>query len=96
MALPIPAAAAAAAVPPVAPAAPIGAPVAPRVPPITYRELFGDAANGPAPDCAANYLHGYRFQGRGIPPPALLRDQAVTLCDRQPMASSLCMAWGST
>lgn len=54
-------------------------------PPKTYRELLSDEANSPSPDRLANYLHGYRFDGGGIPAPATLRDQTVTLSDRQPM-----------
>ena len=55
--------------------------------PRTYRELFTDEANSPPPDRLANYLQGYRFDGAGdIPVPATLRDQTVTLSDRQPMA----------
>ncbi len=33
-----------------------------------------------------NYLHGYRFDGEGdIPVPTTLRDQTVSLSNRQPM-----------
>lgn len=61
--------------------------MAPLRRPITYRELLADEANNPAPGRLADYLSGYRFDGAaGIPAPATLRDQTVTLTDRQPMA----------
>ena len=56
-------------------------------PPRTYRELFLDESNSPSPDRLANYLQGYRFDGAGdVPVPGTLRDQIVTISDRQPMA----------
>lgn len=61
----------------------------PTPPPRTYRELYVDAANNPAPERTAGYLYGYRFTdptGGGIPTPATLKDQTITLSDRQPMA----------
>ena len=72
---------------PEVPAAPAVGATAPGRP-STYRELFADEANNPAPERLADYLSGYRFAGgAGIPAPAALRDQTVTLCDRcQPMA----------
>ena len=79
---------AAAAVPPVPPAAPAAAAI-PPVAPRTYRELYSDAAKNPPLDRTAGYLAGYRFTdegGPGVPTPASLRDQTVTLSDRQPMA----------
>lgn len=64
--------------------------VAPR----TYRELYADAANNPTFDRTAAYLAGYRFAGEGvIPTPIQLRDQTVSMSDRQPMAF-LCMIAG--
>lgn len=63
---------------------PLAAP-APR----TYRELYSDASNGPALDRLGGYLAGYRFTdggGAGVPTPVALRDQTVTLSDRQPMS----------
>ena len=57
--------------------------------PHTYRELYSDAANNPPPDRTARYLSGYRFAdpgGDGVPTPAGLRDQTITLSDRQHMA----------
>lgn len=65
-----------------------------REAPRTYRELYADAANNPAPDRTAGYLAGYRFAGEGvIPVPIQLRDQTVAMSDRQPMAF-LCMING--
>lgn len=62
--------------------------------PRTYRELYAEAANNPPRDRTAGYLAGYRFSGEGvIPTPTQLRDQTVTLSDRQPMAF-LCMING--
>jgi hypothetical protein len=69
---------------PGAPPAPVIGAVVPG-PPKSYRELLSDESNSPAPDRIANYLHGYRFDGGGVPAPATLRDQTVTLSDRQPM-----------
>jgi hypothetical protein len=63
--------------------------------PSTYRELLNDEANSPLPARMANYLQGYRFEGGGIPTPAVLRDQTVTLSDRQPMAF-LCLVQGAS
>jgi hypothetical protein len=76
------------------PPIPVGpAVVAPIVttPPRTYRELYSDASNNPAPDRTARFMAGYRFTdpggaAGGVPTPATLRDQTVTLSDRQPMA----------
>jgi hypothetical protein len=80
MALPVPPAG----VPPeAAPAAPVPPAVAPRA--SNYREWYSDESNGPAPGRTADYLFGYRFDGGGIPAPAALRDQSVTLSDRQPL-----------
>ena len=57
------------------------------VPPRTYRELLSNEANSPPPNRLGNYLEGYRFdRDDDIPTPATLRDQTVTLSDRQPMA----------
>ena len=92
MALPIPLAGA----PPVVPAVPVAPAVAamPLPPPVSsYRELLNDESNSPAHDRLANYLHGYRFTGGGIPAPAALRDQTVVLTDRQPM-TFLCLVQG--
>ena len=55
-------------------------------PPKCYREFFNDEVQSPARDRLANYLQGYRFSGENVPGPAALRDQTVTLSDRQPMA----------
>ena len=73
---------------PSAPGAGAGAAAPPvMAPPRTYRELFLDESNSPSPDRLANYLQGYRFDGAGdVPVPGTLRDQTVTLSDRQPMA----------
>ena len=80
-------------VPPEAGAPPVAAePVAPAfatLPPRTYRELYSDAANNPRLDRTAEFLSGYRFTdiaGGIVPTPATLRDQTITLSDRQPMA----------
>jgi hypothetical protein len=81
MALPVPLAG----VPPeAAPAAPVP-PAAAPIRASTYREWYSNAANGPTPERVANYLFGYRFDGGGVPAPAILRDQSVTLSDRQPL-----------
>jgi hypothetical protein len=75
-------------IPPAPPAAPAGAAIPPATP-RSYRELYSDAANNPPVDRTAGYLAGYRFNdegGVGVPTPASLRDQTVTLSDRQPMA----------
>ena len=70
-------------IPPVAPGA--AAPVV--APPRSYRELFLDETTSPPPGRLAQYLQGYRFDGaEDVPVPAALRDQTVTLSDRQPMA----------
>jgi hypothetical protein len=83
--------------PEVAPATPVGPAAAGAVPPVrpvTYRELMSDETNSPSPDRAANYLQGYGFDGAGgVPTPAALRDQTITLSDRQPMAF-LCLTPG--
>ena len=90
MALPIPAGAPPQ-VPPPGPGAPPGAPPVAALP-RTYRELLTNESNSPAPARLANYLQGYRFDGAGdIPAPAVLRDQTVTLSDRQPMAFLCCV-----
>lgn len=76
------------------PPAPLGAPAAPLAaigPPVprTYRELYTDVANNPPPERTARYPSGYRFTdlgGEGVPTPATLRNQTVTLSDRLPMA----------
>ena len=57
--------------------------------PRTYRELYSDVSNGPAVDRIGGYLAGYRFTdggGAGVPTPVALRDQTVTLSDRQSMS----------
>ena len=82
--------------PPPGHGAPPGAPpvAVPPVatPPRTYRELLTDESNSPVPARLANYLQGYRFDGAGdIPAPVTLRDQTVTLIDRQPMAFLCCV-----
>jgi hypothetical protein len=74
--------------PPLGGALPVATP-APR----TYRELYNDASNSPAPNQLANYMQGYRFDAGG-PAPAMLRDQTVVLSDRQPMAF-LCLVTGA-
>ena len=87
--------------PPVAGGAPVVAPVAgPGIPPVTvaaartYRESFFERGNVPTPDRVAGYLAGYRFtDASGVPTPAILRDQTVTLSDRQSMAF-LCLVPG--
>jgi hypothetical protein len=66
------------------------------VQPQTYRELFSDEANSPAPERIGQYLQGYRFTDRGagpVPVPAVLRDQTAVLSNRQPMAF-LCLTAG--
>ena len=81
MALPIPAGAPGGGPepPPAPPAAP-AAPMRPR----TYRELFTDEENGPAPGRLAEYLAGYRFDGgAGVPTPATLRDGGRALRHRR-------------
>ena len=98
MAHPVPPTAAAAAVPPTAdaagvpPAPPDGATVLPRA----YREeLYADAARNPAPERVAGFLAGFCFGGKeDIPTPVQLRDQAVALSDRQPMAFFLRLITG--
>lgn len=60
--------------------------------PNSYRELL--EANSPAPLMSADYLQGYRYDGGGgIPTPAALRDQTVTLSDHQPLPF-LCLVQG--
>ena len=86
MAQPVPPVAVA---PPPPPEVPQVAALPPTQPARTYRELYADASNNPAPDRTAGYLAGYRFTdpaGGLVPTPAALRDQTVTLSDRQPMA----------
>ena len=64
-------------------------PVPPPAPATTYRKLYSNAANSPALERTAGYVAGYRFIDGGVgavPTPAGLRDQAVSLSDRQPMA----------
>ena len=62
----------------------------PTPPPRTYRELYGTESSNPPLDRTARYLAGYRFaadpEGGAIPTPMALRDQTITLSDRQPMA----------
>ena len=59
----------------------------PPPPPRTYREWYANAAINVVPERIAGYLAGYRFAWDGdIPAPAQLRDQTVTISDRQPMA----------
>ena len=61
----------------------------PTPPPRTYRELYASAANNPTPERTARYLAGYRFTdpgAGGVPTPAVLRDQTISLSDRQPVA----------
>ena len=77
---------------PPGPPAPVHPPIATR----TYRDYYGDRGHSPAPDCIVGFLAGYRFTdigGAGVPTPAHLRDQTVTLSDRQPMAF-LCLITG--
>ena len=84
-----PAAAAAAGIADVGAPPPVARPL-----PRTYRELYADAANNPAPERVMGYLAGYRFAGDGeIPTPAQLRDQTVTLSDNQAIAF-LCLVTG--
>ena len=62
--------------------------------PRSYQALYADAARNPAPERTAGFLAGFRFAGEGdIPTPVQLRDQAVALSDRQPMAF-LCLVNG--
>lgn len=70
------------------PGAPIQAGAAAR----TYQEHYRERGHLPPPDRVAGYLGGYRFTdvGGGVPTPAALRDQTVTLSDRQPM-TFLCL-----
>ena len=79
-----------AAVPPI-----VAAPVLP--PPVaaplieaatTYRQLLADQTRDAVHRQPGAYLAGYRFEGgiQPVPAPAVLRDQTVQLCDRQPMA----------
>lgn len=63
----------------------------------TYREYYGKRGHVPPHEQIAGYLVGYRFTdgGGGIgPTPAALRDQKVTLSDRQPM-TFLCLTTGA-
>lgn len=86
MAHPVPPAAA---VPPLGPVAGPPPEDVPVPPARTYRELYSDVTNNPTPARTAGYLSGYRFAdaaGGGVPTPAALRDQTITLSDRQPMA----------
>ena len=95
MALPIPALVVPEAAPdlPEAPVHAVPSEVTTRSP-ITYRELLADESNSPAPARLANYLQGYRCErGGGIPTTAVLRDQTVTLSDRQPLPF-LCLVQG--
>jgi hypothetical protein len=95
MALPVPLEAALEGALPVPPGAPhVAAPIAAHQP-STYCELLNDEANSPAPGRLVNYLQGYRFEGGGIPTPAALRDQTVTLSDRQPM-TFMCLIQGAS
>ena len=78
------------AIPPIPAEPAVAAPVV-TTPPRTYRKLYSDASNNPAPDRTARFMAGYRFTdpggaAGGVPTPAILRDQTVTLSDRQPMA----------
>jgi hypothetical protein len=79
-----------AAVPPQpAQAGPVPLPIPPTQSPTTYREVYADAANSPAPDRTARFMAGYRFAdpgAGGVPTPAALRDQTVAISDRQPLA----------
>lgn len=62
----------------------------------TYREYYLERGHVPPPERVAGYLAGYRFTeagGVGVPTPAVLRDQTVTLSDRQSMAF-LCLVTG--
>ena len=75
--------------PAVAGAGPAGALPLATPSPRTYRELYGDEANNPRADRTGGYLAGYRFTdlaGNVPVPAALVRDQSITLSDRQPMA----------
>lgn len=68
----------------------------PDAPAATYREYYSYARNGPAPDRVRGFLGGYRFNdvgGGGVPTPATLRDQTVTLSDRQSL-TFLCLIPG--
>ena len=67
--------------------------------PKTYRKMFIDEANSPAPEWVQDYLQGYCFTDRSagsvpLPVPATLRDQTATLSDRQPMAFQ-CLVMGA-
>jgi hypothetical protein len=60
-----------------------------QLPRLTLWLLYSDAANNPPSDRTARYLSGYRFTdpgGDGVPTPAGLRDQTITLSDRQHLA----------
>lgn len=62
-----------------------------------YREYYSERGHSPPPERIAGYLAGYRFLDGGggiVPTPAALRDQTVTLSDRQPM-TFLCLITGA-
>ena len=62
----------------------------------TYREYYWARGLAPPLDRMANFLGGYRFTdpgGGGIPTTAALRDQTVSLSDRQSL-TFLCMLPG--
>lgn len=84
------------AVPPAAPAIEPGGFPAAGPTARTYREYYLERGNVPPADRVAGYLAGYRFTdagGAGVPTPAALRDQTVTLSDRQSLAF-LCLVPG--
>ena len=64
----------------------------------TYHEYYrGERGHIPLPDRIGGYLAGYSFADGGggvVPMPASLRDQTVTLSDRQPM-TFLCLVPGT-
>ena len=80
--------------PPPAVALPVvAAPLPPVVAPLitaatTYRQLLSDQTRDAVHGQPGAYLAGYRFEGgvQPVPAPAILRDQTVQMCDRQPMA----------
>ena len=84
----------AAEIPPQAEAPPaVAVPVPPVAAPLvtaatTYRQLFSDQTRDAVHGQPGAYLAGYRFEGgaQPVPAPAVLRDQTVQICDRQPMA----------
>lgn len=55
--------------------------------------MYQHEANSPGRDRLAAYMQGYRFDAGG-PTPSTLRDQAMILSDRQPMAF-LCLVTGA-